>query len=66
MLLDAPDGFADDPVASHSAQFGLGRPMGMQAGRDVPSPAGVRPWNLRGAHIMGGGGARLGARGLAL
>jgi hypothetical protein len=62
MLLDAPDkpaGFADDPVASHSAQFGLGRPMGIPVGRDAPSPVGVRPWNLRGARVMGAG-ARLG------
>lgn len=55
----APAGFADDPVASHSAQFGLGRPMGIPAGHDAPSPAGVRPWNLRGARVMGRG-ARLG------
>ncbi|MDQ3760727.1 MAG: hypothetical protein M3460_03250 [Actinomycetota bacterium] len=32
-----PAGFADDPVASHSAQFGLGRPMGTPAGHDAPS-----------------------------
>jgi hypothetical protein len=56
-----PDGFADDPVASHSAQFGLGRSMGTPVGHDVPSPVGVRPWNLRGAQVMDRGGARLGA-----
>lgn len=64
MLLDVPGepaGFADDPVASHSAQFGLGRPMGTPAGHDVPSAVGVRPWNLRGAQVMDSGGARLGA-----
>ena len=56
----APAGFVDDPVASHSAQSGLGRPMGIPAGRDAPSPVGVRPWNLRGARVMGRS-ARLGA-----
>src|SRR3954454_1882335 len=55
-----PAGFVDDPVASHSAQFGLGRPMGIPAGRDAASPAGVRPWNLRAARVMGPG-ARVGA-----
>lgn len=64
VLLDAPGepaGFADDPVASHSAQFGLGRPMGIPAGHDVPSVVGVRPWNLRGVQVMDRGGTRLGA-----
>lgn len=56
-----PVGFADDPIASHSAQFGLARPMGTPAGHDVPSAAGVRPWNLRGAQIMDRCGAALGA-----
>lgn len=60
-MLREPVGFADDPVASHSAQFGLGRPMGSPVGRDVPSSVGVRPWYLRGAQVMDGGGARLGA-----
>ncbi|MBV9139723.1 MAG: hypothetical protein JO115_02175 [Pseudonocardiales bacterium] len=63
-ILDVPGepaGFADDPIASHSAQFGLARPMGTPAGRDVPSPVGVRPWNLRGAQVMDRGGARPGA-----
>ncbi|MGB6161938.1 MAG: hypothetical protein WCF33_18170 [Pseudonocardiaceae bacterium] len=55
-----PAGFADDPVASHSAQFGLGRPMGSPAGHDVPSVVGVRPWNLRGARVMDRGDTRLG------
>ncbi|MGH3718975.1 MAG: hypothetical protein ACRDRI_09080 [Pseudonocardiaceae bacterium] len=59
--LDAPGeptGFADDPIASHSAQFGLARPMGTPTGHDVPSPVGVRPWNLRGAQVMDRCGAR--------
>jgi hypothetical protein len=62
-VLDAPSepvGFADDPIASHSAQFGLARPMGTLAGHDVPSPVGIRPWNLRGAQIMDRCGARPG------
>ncbi|MGH3608130.1 MAG: hypothetical protein ACRDRD_08605 [Pseudonocardiaceae bacterium] len=52
-----PAGFADDPIASHSAQFGLCRPMGSPPGNDSPSPVGVRPWNLRGAQVMSGHGA---------
>ncbi|MBV9728382.1 MAG: hypothetical protein JO309_02995 [Pseudonocardiales bacterium] len=43
------------------AQFGLARPMGTPAGRDVPSPVGVRPWNLRGAPVMDRCGAGPGA-----
>ncbi len=50
-----PSGFTDDPIASHSAQFGLGRPIGAPVGNDPPSPVGVRPWNLRGARVMGRG-----------
>jgi hypothetical protein len=42
-----PIAFADDPSASHSAQFGLGRPMDSAAPQDAPSPVGARPWNLR-------------------
>lgn len=60
-VLDAPGepaGFANDPIASHSARFGLARPMGTPAGRDVPSPVGVRPWNLRAAQVMDRCGAR--------
>jgi hypothetical protein len=64
LLLDppaAPAGFADDPIASHSGQFGLARPAGIPAAAGVPSPVGVRPWNLRAAQVMTGiaGGARL-------
>jgi putative ATP-grasp target RiPP len=40
-------GFEDDPIASHSAQFGLARPMDTPASQDAPSPVSVRPWNLR-------------------
>jgi hypothetical protein len=64
VLLDTrgePTGFADDPIASHSAQFGLARPIGTPAGHDAPSPIGVRPWNLRAARVMPGRGARPGA-----
>lgn len=42
--------FADDPIASHSAQFPLARPLGV-VGDDLPSPDGVRPWNLRALHV---------------
>ncbi|MGQ0837729.1 putative ATP-grasp-modified RiPP [Actinokineospora sp.] len=37
--------FADDPVASHSAQVPLGRISG-QPDTSAPSPAGLRPWGL--------------------
>ena len=47
-----PTAFADDPVASHSAQFGLARPMDAAGGNATPSPVGTRPWNLRGAQAM--------------
>jgi hypothetical protein len=47
-----PVGFADDPIASHSAQFGLARPAGIPAGHNAPSAIGVRPWNLRGTQVM--------------
>lgn len=48
-----PPGFADDPIASHSAQFGLARPADAARGHDVPSPDGIRPWNLRMATPLG-------------
>lgn len=60
-VLGEPAGFVDDPVASHSGRFGLGRPMGSPVGHDVPSAVGIRPWNLRGAQVMDRGGTRLGA-----
>jgi hypothetical protein len=64
VLLDspaAPAGFADDPIASHSGQFGLARPAGTPAAADLPSPVGMRPWNLRAAEVITGaaGGVRL-------
>ncbi|MGQ0717018.1 MAG: hypothetical protein ACT4NP_06810 [Pseudonocardiales bacterium] len=62
-LLDAPRvpvGFVDDPIASHSAQFGLARPIGTPVGHDAPSPVGIRPWNLRGVQVMDRCGARVG------
>jgi hypothetical protein len=64
LLLDplaAPAGFADDPIASHSGQFGLARPAGTLAATDAASPVGVRPWNLRGSQVMTGtrGGIRV-------
>lgn len=57
--LSEPVGFADDPIASHSAQFGLARSVGTPVGHDAPSPVGIRPWNLRGAQVMAYCGARL-------
>ncbi|MEU7524268.1 hypothetical protein AB0A74_00880 [Saccharothrix sp. NPDC042600] len=54
-----PAAFADDPVASHSARFGLARPLGTPAGSDAPSPAGIRPWNLRFALVVSGQRARV-------
>ncbi|MFY9806477.1 MAG: putative ATP-grasp-modified RiPP [Pseudonocardiaceae bacterium] len=38
----------DDPVASGSEQFALGRPRHAPASHDVPSTVGIRPWGLRG------------------
>lgn len=38
----------DDPIASGSEQFGLGRPQNSPPCWDLPSSAGVRPWGLRG------------------
>jgi hypothetical protein len=52
---DTPAAFAEDPIAPHSAQFGLARPIETPVGHSGPSPAGVRPWNLRGAQVLGGG-----------
>lgn len=47
----APAGFAQDPIASHSAQFPLARSFSERSTDCVPSPAGSRPWNLRVMHI---------------
>jgi putative ATP-grasp target RiPP len=38
----------DDPMASASEQFALGRPRHAPPCHDLPSAAGVRPWGLRG------------------
>ncbi|MEW2507597.1 putative ATP-grasp-modified RiPP [Amycolatopsis sp. NPDC047767] len=38
--------FANDPVATHSAQFPLG-PLRERAGDDAPSAPHIRPWGLR-------------------
>jgi putative ATP-grasp target RiPP len=54
ITLDMPVSFANDPIASHSAQFPLARPMDVLAPDDAPSPAGMRPWNLRGALVPTG------------
>jgi hypothetical protein len=54
-----PNGFTDDPIASHSAQFGLARPADLPPGHHAPSPVDVRPWNLRGARA-GSPGVRIG------
>lgn len=43
-------GFADDPFASHSAQFPLGAPMD-RVSSDQPSSSDVRPWGLRGMQL---------------
>ena len=44
--------FAEDPIASDSAQFPLARPMGTPDNADIPSPDSVRPWGLRGMKIL--------------
>ena len=41
-------GLVDDPVASASEQFALGRPRHAPPCHDLPSTEGVRPWGLRG------------------
>lgn len=43
----APVEFSQDPVASHSARFPLALPSSTRSADCVPSPAEVRPWNLR-------------------
>lgn len=40
-------GFSDDPLASHSPRFPLSRGSVASEPDEAPSPAGVRPWNLR-------------------
>lgn len=44
--------FAEDPVASDSAQFPLARLMGTPDNTDAPSPDTVRPWGLRGMNAL--------------
>lgn len=54
-----PEAFADEPLVSHSTRFAMARPLGTPAGDDAPSPAGIRPWNLRAAQPVAGGGPDL-------
>jgi putative ATP-grasp target RiPP len=49
---DTPSAFADEPIASHSAQFGLARPHDAACGHHEPSADGLRPWNLRAATAL--------------
>lgn len=51
--------FAQDPIASHSAQFPLARSFSPRSADCVPSPAGSRPWNLRAVHAPSGAGLPL-------
>lgn len=51
MPVQAMTRFADEPVASDSAQFPLGRPTGAPDNPDPASRAGVRPWGLRGMTV---------------
>ena len=51
--------FAEDPVASDSAQFPLARPMGTPDNIDIPSPDTVRPWGLRGMTVLSSAGQRI-------
>ncbi|GAA5104879.1 putative ATP-grasp-modified RiPP [Haloechinothrix salitolerans] len=43
----APVEFAEDPIASHSAQFALAASFSQRSTDCVPSSAELRPWNLR-------------------
>jgi hypothetical protein len=55
--------FANEPVVSDSARFGLARPVGREAcwlGRAVPARS-PPPWNLRTAEPMSGSRVDLGA-----
>jgi hypothetical protein len=51
--------FADDPLASDSAQFPLARPMGTPENVDPPSSDEVRPWGLRGMKALCSTGQRI-------
>jgi putative ATP-grasp target RiPP len=55
----APVEFAEDPIASHSAQFPLARSFSQQSADCVPSSAGLRPWNLRAMQAPTGAGRSL-------
>ncbi|AOS65563.1 putative ATP-grasp-modified RiPP [Actinoalloteichus hymeniacidonis] len=47
----APVEFAEDPIASHSAQFPLARSFSQPSVDGVPSSAELRPWNLRAMQV---------------
>jgi putative ATP-grasp target RiPP len=51
--------FAEDPIASDSAQFPLARPMGTPDNTDIPSLDSVRPWGLRRMKILPGTGRQI-------
>lgn len=51
--------FADDPLASDSAQFPLARPMGTPDNTDLPSADAVRPWGLRWMTVLPSIGQRI-------
>ncbi|MBB5156731.1 putative ATP-grasp-modified RiPP [Saccharopolyspora phatthalungensis] len=46
--------FADEPLASDSAQFPLARPARAPESTAEPSQVGVRPWGLRGMTELSG------------
>ncbi|MER7014579.1 putative ATP-grasp-modified RiPP [Saccharopolyspora sp. NPDC000359] len=47
--------FVHDPVAPDSAQFPLGRPLGMPESTALVSADGVRPWGLRDMAVRSNG-----------
>jgi hypothetical protein len=49
--MTTPVQFAADPLASHSAQFPLGRLAGAAGAAERPSSPELRPWGLRGMRI---------------
>lgn len=51
--------FAQDPIAPHSAQFPLARPLSQRSTGCVPSSPASRPWNLRVMHESTGAGLPL-------
>lgn len=52
-----PQRFVNDPLASPSGQFALGKPSTAPMSQDTPSPVGVRPWGLRNLTEAIGSGA---------